>query len=471
MLSNKAYFDKFDLEVLFSSEDLKNIPENWKCTGVNTDTRNISKENLFVALSVGNNDGHDYIDAAFNNKVSAVIVNNAWYQNCHTKYKNQPIIIVDDTLTALGKLANYHRRRFNFPVIAIAGSNGKTTTKELTASALSEKYNVLKTHGNFNNQIGLPLMLFTMEDSYDLAVLEIGTNEPGEIEKLSYILEPTHGLITNIGKEHLEKLIDIDGVEIEETYLFGYLYKTGGACFINTDDKRLRKYLALIEDKVSYGIGKNHQMIKADISLNDQLNPIINFKVENRNFIVRMNTLGYASGLNAIAAASIALYFGLSDEEIKKGLEKFTPESGHGYGRMLLEKIDNITLINDTYNANPESMKDALNTLNRMNANGKKIAVLGDMRELGKNSTDEHSELLNYAIDKADFILLYGPEMNKAIKYIEKKDKIKAFDSKEVLFKEMTEILDKDDLLLIKGSRGMAMEKIIIDLKKYFEIK
>ena len=462
MLPNNAGFDKSDLLTLFSNDSFINFSENFNCSGISTDTRTIKPGEVFIALLGETSDGHTRIGGAFNKGAYAAIVNEDWYKqnNANSTF---PFIVVRNTLSAFGRLANYHRKRFNIPVIAIGGSNGKTTTKNMTAHLLSQKYRLLKTHENFNNQIGVPLMLLQMTNWHEVALLEMGTNEPGEISILSSIMEPTHGLITNIGSEHLEKLIDLDGAEQEETTLFGFLAKRNSTALINFDDQRSKKYYRLFENVISFGTDDEAD-VRAKIELDSDLHPNIEFSIGERKFKVILQTIAYTTGLNALAATSVAVAFGLSDDEIVNGLVSYIQPSGHGYGRMVLEDIGNIRIINDCYNANPDSMAAALQTLDKFQAKGKKYAILGDMLELGDASFEEHCKLLDVVSDISDAIMVTGDEMKKAVDACSGKG-IEYFSSKEELISELKNQIKEGDVLLIKGSRGMAMEKIIEDLK------
>ncbi|MGA2298222.1 MAG: UDP-N-acetylmuramoyl-tripeptide--D-alanyl-D-alanine ligase [FCB group bacterium] len=467
MLPNKAEFTKLDLLALFGNKSLINIPDGWHCIGVSTDTREIINDNAFVALRGENSDGHARVAEAFSKGASAVFVEKTWYEENKSRFSSSPFVVVDNTLHALGKLGNEHRRRFNLPIIAIGGSNGKTTTKNLTAHVLSQKYKVLKTEANYNNQLGVPLMLLQLNSDYDIAVLEMGTNEPGEISILTNYVEPTHGLITNIGKEHLEKLIDLDGVELEETYLFGFLLKRNGTAFINMDDVRLEKYIKLLDEKVLFGTTENAN-IRGVIELDNKLHPKIDIDYNDRHIEANMKTFGYTCGLNAIAAASVGFHFDFNNEEIKIGLESFVQDTGHGYARMLVENIKGLEIINDCYNANPDSMTAALNTLKNIKTSSPKIAILGDMRELGEASFNEHCNILEIANESAENIYITGSEMKKAFEAISDKVKIKYFPDKDELLDFILKHLHKEDIVLVKGSRGMEMEKIIIGLKEKF---
>lgn len=468
MLKNNARFNFYDLIAVFGEESLLNLNSDIILTGVSTDSREIQPGNIFIALEGSNIDGHTKIEEAISNGALLAIakrdkISNEWLGN------KMPLIQVNDTIKALGKLASYHRKRFSFPVIAIGGSNGKTTTKEITAHLLSQKFNVLKTFENYNNQIGVPLMLLQFSNQYDIAVIEIGTNEPGEISILSELLAPTDGLITNIAEEHLEKLIDLWGVEAEETYLFGYLHKHDGFCFINADDERLIKYGILLENKITYGLNEIAD-VKAEILSNEDLTHQLMLKFEDRIIRAKINEIGLSTVKNAIAATAIALKFGLNDEDIAYGLESYKHPKWHSYGRMAIEKTESFTIINDTYNANPASMRNALETLANFKTANKKIAILGDMLELGENSLKYHLDILNEAKKCADIIYLTGDNMYSAYKELNS-SKMQYFASKDELCNHLVNYIENGDVLLAKGSRGMKMEEIIVNIKEKMEIK
>lgn len=459
MLNNKVSFKFEDIRQLFPIEDSFNLLSDWSCNGISIDTRTIEKSNLFIPIKGEQADGHQYIHSAIEKGASAVLISKEQYSNYQSLISNFPHIIVDNSLNSLAQLAQYHRRRIDIPIIAIGGSNGKTTTKEMTAHILSQKYKVLKTYKNYNNQLGLPIMLFHLDKSYDIAVLELGTNEPGEMAILTKIAEPNFGLITNIGKEHLEKLIDLDGVEFEETLLYGWLHKSGGLAFINMEDERLQKYYKVLENKFTYSISYLTNVV-ANITIDEHIKPKINLNFEDRQIQANLQTYGYASALNAIAASSVALYFGLNDEELRIGLESYKPEKWHNYGRMYVEKINNLTIINDCYNANPSSMKMALDSLKNYKFDGEKIAILGDMRELGESSFEEHKHLIEYALNSADMILLYGDETHRAFLEFANINKLKHFNSHQDIADYLLKIKE-ESLVLIKGSRSMKMEEVL----------
>ncbi|MFP4544906.1 MAG: UDP-N-acetylmuramoyl-tripeptide--D-alanyl-D-alanine ligase [Candidatus Kapaibacterium sp.] len=464
-MKNNAVFTNAELIAIFGENSFSRIIDDHEIKGVSTDTRTIESNNIFVALKGEKFDAHSKIHDAFSRGASAAVVEKVWYNQYGGSFEDKQLITVDDTLIALGKLAAFHRARFSYPVVAIGGSNGKTTTKDMTASVLSQKFKTLKTFRNFNNRVGLPLMILQMSDEYEAAVFEIGTNEPGEIAILTAMLNPTHGLITNIQKEHLEKLLDLDGVELEETFLFGIMLKKDGLAFINVDDERLKKYTQIIEKRITYGTDNNAQ-VSGSVEIGPDTRPTVHINYEQRTISTRLNSYGFANGFNAIASAAIGFKLGLSNEQIKSGLEQYTPEEGLGYGRMLFEKHKGLTIINDCYNSNPASMRLALDTLSDYKTDGAKIAVLGDMLELGDGSKEEHMEIINLAISKADAVFLYGGEMDRARALIARPDLISYFDDKMELAERLNKLLKEGDIVLVKGSRGMKLEELIRAIKQ-----
>ena len=464
MLKNKAPFSELELAVIFGENNLHNINEDFNASGVVIDTRILEPGNIFAALKGENIDGHDLIEQAFISGASACIIEKVYFEEIIGKFPDKSFIVTNDNIEALGKLANHHRRRFEYPVMGVGGANGKTTTKEMIATVLSEEFRVLKTYGNYNNKIGVPLMLLQMSDEYDIAILEIGTNTPGEIYDLSNIVEPTHALITNIGKEHLEFLIDLDGVELEETYLFAKV-RSDGFAFVNYDDVRLKLYGHVLGRFITYGIDE-HAQFRCEYTLNDELNPIVTVMKPEGNFIVNMQTVGYASALNAIAAIAVGDYFGVESDKIIKSLENFEPlEGSSGYGRMALSEINGIRIINDTYNANPDSMSAALKNLEMIKIKGRKYAVLGDMRELGIAAPQEHYNIIEIGLSVSDKVLVTGYEMIAASKRFNS-DKLMTFSSNEIIAEYLKNNLLPGDCVLVKGSRGMKMEEVIINLKQ-----
>lgn len=438
----------------------KNIPEGKPITGISTDTRTINEGEIFIALKGANFDGHDFIEQATQKGAIFNIVANEWFQdNLETEH---PIVVVPDTLEAFGDIANFYRSFFDIPVVAVAGSNGKTTTKDFIAHILSKKFNVLKTDGNFNNLIGVPHSLLKLNENHEVAVIEIGTNQFGEIPRLCEILEPNYGVITNIGKEHLEAFIDLDGVEMEETSLFGYLFKHDGLSFINTDDERLRKYVKIIEKKFTYGQKENNDL-RYEINFDDNLLPTVSFEYEGTKFSAKLSNPGFSIAYASVPAVAVAISFGLSLDTIIEGLQSFALPDYANYGRMLVKNFGGLTIINDTYNSNPSSMHLALETLKNLPSQRRKIAVLGDMLELGEASLNEHKEVINYASQICHQVFIYGNEMKTALASLPNIKNVAFFDDKFQIVSNLLTNLNGEEIILFKASRGMKCEEILVE--------
>lgn len=480
-MNNTASFTASDLITLFGNRAI--VPDYLASVGVSTDTRTIAPGNIFVALSGERYDGHNAIREAIIKGAVCMVFEERWLehwnQDLGSIYPSFPRVVVPNTLTALAELATYHRRRFSIPVVAVAGSAGKTSTKELVAHVLSSRFNTHKTQANFNNQIGTPHTLLQLTKKHTALVVEIGTNEPGEIAILSSMTEPTHGIITNIGKEHLEKLIDLDGVEREETALFEWM-KTRASnspaptALINNDDERLRRYpqVNALPSVCTFGVDINSD-VRATIEFDDELRPSVTVHYHNDSFTARMQTTGFASAYNAIAASATAYSLGLQADEIRTALESYQQPTPHGYARMVVERIDGVTVLNDCYNANPESMIMALRTLTAYKTQGKRIALLGDMRELGSASADEHEALLKFAMTDIDTLLIIGDEMHSAYNRLREQgsdvSSIMLCANHQSAFTAIRDIVNTGDVVLVKGSRGIALEKVIELWKSHSE--
>jgi UDP-N-acetylmuramoyl-tripeptide--D-alanyl-D-alanine ligase len=432
--------------------------------GVSTDTRTLAQDNAFIALRGENFDGHEYVDQAFDKGASIAVIDVVRYPDYAQRWPGKPIVAVADPLHTLGSFAWYHRRRFDIPVIAIAGAAGKTSTKDITAHVLSVAMHVLQTEKNFNNRIGTPHTLLRLTGEHEAAVVEIGTNEPGEIELLSAMVQPTHGLITNIGKEHLEKLIDLDGIEREETALFDYLTDNGGLLFVNVDDERLQRYghHGHHGRAITFSI-ENEADIHLQVTFDEEVHPTLHLVKGATTFHAHMHTVGLASAYNAACAVAVAWSLNYSAHQIKQGLESYQPLTSQGYARMAVERIGGIAVLNDTYNANPESMKMSLKTLAMYPAK-RRIAVLGDMRELGPTAPEEHLSVLEHALQSADLVITIGESFRLALQHREASHAIEA-DSFEAAARIIRDNTQSGSVVLIKGSRGMQMENVIIHLR------
>ncbi|MER3523350.1 MAG: UDP-N-acetylmuramoyl-tripeptide--D-alanyl-D-alanine ligase [Ignavibacteria bacterium] len=430
--------------------------------GVSTDSRTIREGELFVALRGTTYDGHRFLADAFaRGALAAVVARDGLIE----PVKTMPLLVVPDTTNALGELARYYRLKFSIPVLAIGGSNGKTTTKDMIAAVLGRRFKVLSTEGNLNNQIGVPHTLFRLDKKHDIAVIEIGTNHPGEIAYLCGIVEPTHGLITNIGREHLEFFRSLGGVAKEEGALFEKLARNGGTAFVNVDDVHLRRRSQKIKSKVTYGFSSRTATVRGRLGAMDAAGCVeLHFvsKRLKRETRVKLAIPGKHSAANALAAAAVGLTFHVPAAEIKFALEYIQPVNK----RMEILTINGITVYNDTYNANPDSMRAALQTLAAAQVSGKRIAVLADMNELGAASETEHTRIGKEIISlQIDYLLTFGDQAQYIYEAANMKFKCH-YQHKNMLAEYLSELLAPGDAVLVKGSRSMKMEDVVVFLQE-----
>jgi UDP-N-acetylmuramoyl-tripeptide--D-alanyl-D-alanine ligase len=430
-----------------------------KIKGVSTDSRKIKHGEIFFAIKGERFDGHDFVGSAFKKGAIACVVNYDWFKMNKDKFKTKTLIAVDDTLKSLGKLANAYRKDFNIPIIAIAGSNGKTTTKEMIAQVLGQKYKVLKSEGNLNNQIGVPLTLFKLRKTHQVAVIEFGTNHFGEIRYLCEVAEPDHGLITNIGREHIEFFKDIKGVAKEEGSLFDYIFEKDGFVFVNFDDVFVREMGEKFRNKITFGFSDGADVKGEILEVDDFARFKFKVKFNGKEQILKLKISGEHIVMNAVSAFAVGLKFGVSPSQMKKALQSYEPFSK----RMEILKVKGITIINDTYNANPDSMIASLKTLKQMKNSGKKIAVLGDMLELGDYTEEAHREVGQKVVEFGiDYLLTYGNAMRFAYEVaLNGVNHAIHFDDKDMLVYHLFEIVERGDVVLVKGSRGVAMEEVV----------
>lgn len=409
------------------------------------DTRNIGDRDLFFALKGNKRDGHEFINEALKKASGAVISKDLAFDS-----SGKTVVKVKDTLKALQDLAKHLRENFRGKVISILGSNGKTTTKELLAAFLAKKYAVLRTEGNLNNNIGVPLCLSKVENNTEIMVLELGTNRRGDIRELCQIVKPQYALITNIGYEHLEGFGSLEGVREEELEVLSFV-KT---VFVNGDDEFLMEGLRNWNGNiVTFGLKDKYDYYATDIEFNQEGVRFI-FNTETSNFILNSHLVGLHNVYNITAACAVAVHFGISKCMIKEVLEAFYPPKMRGE----IIKIDDIEIFFDAYNANPSSMKVAIEELARRKGNRKAIAVLGDMLELGDFSQKAHEYLGIWLKDmKIDGFVGVGNFIKNALRYVEGPVFEKAEEAGKFLKKE----LKGGEVLLIKGSRGMKMEDIL----------
>lgn len=449
-----------------------------KVAGISTDTRSLKKGEVFLAIQGENFDGHNFLAKAAEQGAQGAVVARSWYRQSGEKEVLLPLILVSDTLDAYGAIAAAHRSRFAIPVVAVAGSAGKTTTKDMVTAVLSQKYRVLSTQGNLNNRIGVPSMLLRLTEEHEVAVIEIGTNMPGEIAALCRAVQPTHGVITNIGREHLELLGSIEGVAQEEGALFEWLAEHGGTPFVNADDPMLVAMARQLPKMISYGSTKRADYQMKVGKLNEEAAPILeitnNRRESEKPFAVQLNTPGKHTAHNALAAAAIGLALKVPKTKIISALEEYRPKVGPkgGYARLALIRLaDGGRVLNDTYNANPDSMLVALKTLEgiKIGRKGIRIAVLGDMGELGKHAAAEHEAIGDVVagMKKLDVVMFFGRNMRRAYEAIARPEQEAVgvtsffFRKKEKLLRVLQHLRGPEDVVLVKGSRSMTMEEIV----------
>ena len=430
-------------------------------SGVSTDSRKISAGAIFIALKGENFDGHQFVEDTFREGAIAAIVDESF-----AGASDKSLFVVKDTTRALGELARIYRMKFDIPILAIGGSNGKTTTKDMTTAVLSTSFNVLGTDGNLNNHIGVPQTLLRLEKKHQMAVIEIGTNHPGEIEYLCGILLPTYGLVTNIGHEHLEFFKSIEGVAEEEGALFRFLKgNRKSLAFVNVDDPRIRLKARGVRRRVTYGLRTKRVDVWGHVGSVDE-SGCVTFEYMGKKPVksgaVRLRIPGEHNAMNALAAAAVGLEFKVPPKRIQKALESFHPT----VKRMELLQYGGVSIYNDTYNANPDSMVAALRTLASAKVSGKRIAVLGDMRELGDQGKEEHKRVGREAAQLGiDYLLTFG-ELARSIHESARMQGALHYDQKNMLAEYLAELVSPGDAVLVKGSRGMKMEDIVTFLEK-----
>jgi UDP-N-acetylmuramoyl-tripeptide--D-alanyl-D-alanine ligase len=434
-----------------------------------TDSNQVKEGSVFVALKGERHDGHRFVGAAVRRGADCVIVHRPLPG---LALGRTSAIKVRDTLRALGDLAHYRREKFAPKVLAITGSNGKTTTKEMVAAILEEarldgqslRGRVLKTEGNFNNLVGLPLTLLRLRRGDKVAVVELGTNRPGEIQRLAELADPDMGIITSVGAAHLEGLNSLAGVAREKGALYQNI-RAGGAIAVNLDDPWVKRLGARFEGrKITYG-SRGHVRAQSWRARGAE-GQEVSLQAGRERCRVRLNYLGRHNITNALGAAALTLGAGVGLAAVRRGLAKVRPFSM----RMQIENWRGVGIINDTYNANPASMKAAIETLAEIDCRGQKIAVLGDMFELGEHSAKEHGFLGQRAAKMGiDVLYLLGDrsvEVRKgALRSGMRAEQIIIGRDHTDLARRLRERAQRGDWLLFKGSRGMKMEKVLHEFK------
>lgn len=445
---------------------------------ISTDTRKIIPGCLFFALKGEKFDANSFAQQAIDSGAAYAIIDNPTYAN------DERFFLVDDVLTALQELARYHRKKIHIPVIGLTGTNGKTTTKELISAVLSQHFNTQFTQGNLNNHIGVPLTILTINETHEIAVIEMGANHQKEIGFLCTISQPTHGLITNVGKAHLEGFGGVEGVKIGKGELYDFLKSEEGRAdeqgiaFINNDNVTLKEMRQArgLDKVVYYGSGNADDLVSGHIIDNS---PYLTIEWTNNrtseNHRAKTQLTGAYNLDNILAAICIGVYFGLSDEEINKGVEGYQPKNNRS---QIVQTATN-TLICDYYNANPSSMAVAIENMAKLSA-ARKVLILGDMFELGDEAPAEHEAIIQKAMAiPVEQRLFIGAEFLKAaaaMGFVDNKgdggmgvagdntDNRRAawfYDTAEGAIDALKASPVKNSTVLIKGSRGMALERLV----------
>lgn len=419
-----------------------NIPDLYKIFNENpivtTDSRNCPKGSIFFALKGERFNGNHYAKETIEKGCAYAIVDEIEYAN------GRNIIYVENVLTTLQKLANFHRNQLNIPIVGITGTNGKTTTKELIASVLQRKYKTLYTQGNLNNHIGVPLTLLQLKNEHEIGIIEMGANHPGEIKTLVEIVNPNYGIITNVGKAHIEGFGSFEGVVKTKSELYDFLRNHNGTAFVNKANEILTKSSKGISNVIYYGKDSDFE----SFMLNN--NPFLELKW--RNFCIKSKLIGSYNAENIMAAIAIGCYFSVKDDEIVKAIEEYTPTNN----RSQYKKTEKNDLIIDAYNANPTSMNASIDNFNQIE-NDNKIVILGDMKELGEISDSEHQKVVD-KLEKLNLckILIVGSEFGKT----ETKKALKFTDINDLNNYLVNENF-KNHLILIKGSNSMKLIECI----------
>lgn len=412
-----------------------------ECGKVTTDSRNCPEGSMFIALKGETFNGNAFAAQALKQGCRYAVID-------ESEYAGEGTILVDNCLQALQQLANYHRRQLKMPVIGITGTNGKTTTKELISTVLSRKFNTLYTEGNFNNHIGVPLTLLRLTKEHEMAVVEMGANHPGEIKTLVHIAEPDYGIITNVGKAHLQGFGSFEGVIRTKGELYDFLRAKGGATiFIQNENPYLNgiaEGLTCVRYGQTAGLYVSGELISCS--------PFLSFRwtAEGVSHEVNTHLIGSYNLDNMLAAAAIGRYFGVSDDDISSALVSYLP---HNNRSQLKETADN-KLIVDAYNANPTSMMAALKNFRQVEA-PHKMVILGDMKELGEASREEHQKVVDYLKECGfDRVVLVGPEFAAAT------HSYQTFQHVDEVLADIRMHKPQGYYILIKGSNSMKLSQL-----------
>ncbi len=422
---------------------------------ITTDSRKAGENCLFAAIKGENSDGNDYIGSSYE-KGALCAIGQIQPQN-----PDRAFIKVRDTVSALGDLAAFYRSGFNLPIIGITGSVGKTTAKEMVSAVLSQRFNVHKTQKNLNNDLGVPLTLFGLDSRHQAAVVEMGISHFGEMARLAEIVRPTMALYTTIGCAHLEFLGDLDGVLKAKSEMLHYL-PADGTVFVNGDDNKL-KNISCKQKVVLYGVCDDCQVTAENIRILGTQGMELTIVSGGRHFEAKINSFGKHLVTAALGAAAVGMNMGLTDSEIAAGLAAFSPVGS----RAGIINTDSLTIIDDCYNANPTSVSAAIESLSMLNQ--RRVAILGDMMELGENAAMHHSQIGSLAAESGIDIVLATGELSENTVTAANKSGCKAaihFPTKEELINFLPSLLVSGDAILVKASHSKHFETITEALKQ-----
>lgn len=422
--------------------------------GVEIDNRRVGQDFLFVPIKGERLDGHQFIDAAFSAGALCCLSD-------HPLNTSHPYILVEDTLLAFQNLAEFYRGLFDIKVVAITGSSGKTTTKEMVAGVLSESFSVLKTQGNLNNQTGVPLTVFGLEDGHDVAVIEMGTNHFGEIRSVAKIVRPDYCFLTNIGDAHIEHLGSKEGIRRAKCEMLEFM-KPGGTLFFCGDDPLLAPLANEYPNTVSYGLLESNDVHANNIVEKGFQGTAFDACEQGVCHSFFVPAPGEYMVLNSLAAIACGHAFLMDDAAIAKGILSYTPAGR----RMSIRQQGSITILDDVYNANPHAMKTALTVLAQ--AEGRKVAILGDMLELGEESPRYHREVGAFAAQAGVDLLLAVGTHAKEMLHGATLPPSAHFETQDALISSLQELILPGDTVLVKASRGMGLERTVEALLEQF---
>ena len=447
-------------------QPMEEVPEEAKeASCVVIDSRKIEPDGIFIATRGERADGHTFIPAVAEKGALGVVCEEA------PEHCSIPYILVADSFRALKDIAEYYRRQLALRVVGITGSVGKTSTKEMIAAVLSMKYNVLKTQGNFNNEVGLPLTVLSIRDEHQIAVLEMGISNFGEMHRLSKIARPDICVLTNIGQCHLENLGSREGILQAKSEIFDYM-NPDGYVFVNGDDDMLCRIGKTGKYKtIHFGMNPSNEIYGSDVLSKGLFGTDVVVHGNLEVFPIEIPLPGIHMVTDALAAVGVGMQMGLSAQEIRQGIAKAETVGG----RSNVLSLSFCTLIDDCYNANPASMRAAIELLAM--ALGRRVAILGDMFELGENEKELHGEIGNYTVEKGIDVLICTGALSRNMyeAAVEKnktmgaggKTKVYYFDTRDAMLGGLPGILKKGDTVLVKASHGMQFEKAVEFLKDY----